>query len=114
MQATLTTVGSLITVILGTVGIIAPTKIAQLVSIEPDGLTGIYEIRATYGGFFLGLGLASLYFDSQVLFTAMGIAWLSAALGRIVSVVGDRNTEIKNIFGILFEMAIGLLFVNNM
>jgi|GEM_PF-4385815 len=54
------TVGSLSTVILAIIGLVAPAKIAHLANIKPDGLTGISEIRATYGGFSSGLGFAFL------------------------------------------------------
>ena len=111
MPEILPRIGALITIFLGFIGLIAPTKIAQLVSIKPDGLRGISEIRATYGGFFFGLGSCSLYFNNHVLFVSLGIAWLSAGFGRSISVICDRSNSAKNIAGILFESAIGLLFI---
>ena len=90
MLEILPTIASVITVALGITALISPLTIAQLVNIKPDGLTGIAEIRATYGGFFLGLGASALYFNSRIVFIAVAIAWLSAAFGRIVSMNCDR------------------------
>ncbi|MEO1340510.1 MAG: DUF4345 family protein [Cyanobacteria bacterium J06635_13] len=114
MREILPTIASTIVIALGIAALVSPLKIAQLVNIEPDGLTGIAEIRATFSGFFLGLGASALYYNGHIIFIAVGTAWLSAALGRIISMICDRNMTTKNIVGILFEMAVGLLFVNNM
>ena len=111
MREMLQTIASMITILLGIAALISPREIARLVNIKPDGLTGIAEIRATYGGFFCGLGVSALYFNNHIVFTAFGVAWLSAAFGRIISIIGDRSMDLKNIAGVLFESAIGLLFM---
>ena len=114
MREILPTIASTIAIALGIAALVSPLKIAQLVNIKPDGLTGIAEIRATYGGFFFGLGASALYFNSRIVFIAVGIAWLSAAFGRIISMICDRSTNLKNIAGVLFESVIGLLFIANL
>ena len=44
-------------------------------------------------------------------FTVAGIAWLGAAVGRAISVIVDRSTELKNLGGIVFEAVIGALML---
>ena len=56
----LATLGALITVALGLLGALAPAAAARLVGVQPVGGVGLSEIRATYGGLFLGLGGACL------------------------------------------------------
>lgn len=42
----------------------------------------------------------------------MGVAWLGAALGRVVSLVADGGyVERKNLVGVLFEASFGVLLL---
>ncbi len=103
--------GALITTGLGLMGLMRPTAAASFTSLEPLGTIGVSEIRATYGGFFFALGAYAIWTQSPVAFAVVGLAWLGAAVGRIVSVFVDRSTSLKNIGGIAFEGAIGALLL---
>lgn len=111
MNQILPNVGALITLALGLLGIAAPMAAAKLVSIEPIGLTGISEVRATYGGLFVGLGGVCLYSQSPTVFFAVGVAVLGAAIGRSVSVLVDRSFAPMNLGGLLFEACMGALLL---
>ena len=108
---TLNLVGVTITCALGILGLVRPTVAARFTSITPDGKTGLSEIRATYGGFFLALGVHCLVVQEDLAFSMLGIAWLGAAGGRMVSVVVDQSREAKNLGGVLFEGCIGVLLL---
>jgi hypothetical protein len=103
--------GALITFSLGLLGVMSPNVAAKLVSIEPIGLTGISEVRATYGGLFVGLGGVCLYSQSSTVFLAVGVAVLGAALGRGVSVLVDHSYAPKNLGGMFFEASMGALLL---
>jgi len=103
--------GAAITLGLGVMGLVSPHRAATFVSIRPDGLNGRSELRATYGGFFLALGLACLLFQEHAMFLLAGLAWMGAAGGRILSVLIDRNVDGKNIIGIFFEAFVGFLLL---
>ena len=103
--------GALITLVLGLIALVSPNVIAKFVSVEPIGLTGISEVRATYGGFFAALGAVCLYSQSSTVFLVTGVAWCGAALGRGLSVLMDRSYAPKNLAGILFETGIGTLLL---
>jgi hypothetical protein len=103
--------GALITLALGVMGLISPASAAAFTSMEPRGAMGISEIRATYGGLFIGLGAIALLQQSPLVFTAVGVAWVGAALGRLVSVLVDRNWTAKNFGGVAFEGVIGALLL---
>lgn len=107
----LNNVGALVTAGLGLMALVRPSAAASFTSIQPQGLLGVSEIRATYGGFFLALGGYGLWTQIPPAFTVAGIAWLGAALGRTVSVVVDRSTSAKNLGGVVFEAAIGGLLL---
>ena len=107
----LANIGAVLTTLLGCLGLFAPTRAAAFTSISPVGANGISEIRATYGGLFAALGVACLSMQSSSLFLAAGIVWIGAGLGRIWSVLVDRNLDPKNIGGIAMEFVMGSLFL---
>jgi hypothetical protein len=41
--------------------------------------------------------------------TVVGLAWLGAALGRVVSLLVDGHRTRKNLAGVAFEAVVGLL-----
>ena len=111
IQVLLHNAGALVTAGLGAMGLLRPWAAAAFTSMQPVGLLGVSEIRATYGGFFLALGAWALYAQAPAAFLAVGLAWLGAAAGRAVSVLADRSTSPKNLGGILFEAGIGALLL---
>ena len=44
-------------------------------------------------------------------FMVAGVAWLGASAGRVYSALVDRNSDIKNIGGIVLEAGMGTLLV---
>jgi hypothetical protein len=69
---------------------------------------GISEFRATYGGFFLCLGIGCLVAQSVQVFTVVGAAWCAAAFARIISYVFDSSRTAHNLAGVGVEAGIGL------
>ncbi len=108
---TLNLVGATFTCVLGLLGLLQPTVAARFTSIKPDGKTGLSEIRATYGGFFLTLGAYCLIVQADLAFSMLGLAWVGAAGGRVISIVVDQSREPRNLGGVLFEGLIGALLL---
>jgi hypothetical protein len=106
----LATLGALITVALGLLGALAPAAAARLVGVQPVG--GVSEIRATYGGLFLGLGGACLVLQSPVAWLVAGIAWVGAALMRLPSLLLDKGSYPKALGGFALELTVGLLLLS--
>jgi hypothetical protein len=104
-------VGAVFTLALGALGLVAPKKVANLVGIVPEGKLGLSEVRATYGGIFIGLGAACLWFQQSEVYIAVGLAWFLAAVSRTVSLFLDQSFSGKNVGGIIIEAGIGLLLV---
>lgn len=107
----LANLGACLTMGLGLLGLFAPAKAAALTSLSPAGPNGRSEIRATYGGLFAALGGACLAAQAEGVFLTVGVAWIGAALGRVWSIVVDRNFSAKNLGGVAFECTIGLLLI---
>jgi hypothetical protein len=109
--AALQIVGATITAGMGALGLFKPLAAAKLVGISPSGKLGLAEVRATYGGFFLALGLFAIWSRSSTVFVALGLAWAGAAAGRIVSIVVDGSFSLKNVGAVAFEAAIAWLLL---
>lgn len=99
-------------VILGCLGLLFPKQVSRVLAIRPEGPRGISEVRATYGGFFLCLGLGCLVTQSDTAFLVAGSAWLGAAIARLISVVADKSLTRENIMGLLFEATVGLMLLS--
>lgn len=98
-------IGAVATTLMGCLGAFFPSRAAKLTNLSPVGATGISEIRATYGGLFMALGLACVVLQSTTAFAVAGLAWTGAAAGRVWSLAIDANFEPKNLGGIVFELA---------
>ena len=90
-------------VLLGVFGFALPQLAAAFVGLKPISESGISEMRATLGSFFLGLGIACLWLQSPIAFTTVGIASIVAAIARLLSLFIDRSFSIKNIGGVFTE-----------
>jgi hypothetical protein len=100
--------GAVVTVMLGCLGLLFPRAVGRVIGIEPDGPLGISEFRATYGGFFLCLGIGCLVAQSVQVFTVVGAAWCAAALARMMSYAVDSSRTAHNLAGVGVEAGIGL------
>jgi hypothetical protein len=100
--------GAVVTVILGCLGLLFPKAVGRVLGIETDKPLGISEFRATYGGFFLCLGIGCLVAQSAHVFTVVGAAWCAAAFARVMSYAVDGSRTGQNLAGVGVEAGIGL------
>ena len=109
---------------LGVRGLISPRWAQKLVRLEPDQQGGGFaEFRATYGGLFLGLHGAALFFAlSWIVFggaligvlatgacAVIAAAWGGAAAGRALSMLRDRTYTRFNLLSSLFEAVLAII-----
>ncbi|MFM7858904.1 MAG: DUF4345 family protein, partial [Flammeovirgaceae bacterium] len=103
--------GASITTGLGCMGLFAPHAAARFTGLKALNPTGFSEFRATYGGIFLALGAALWITREPLLYQVIGVAWIAAAVGRIVSVFADHAKESRNFQAVAFETTIGILLI---
>lgn len=108
LPVSVNTLGALVTFGLGVFGLFSPLGVAQFVGIQPDGERGVSEIRATYGGLFLALGLFAIIAQNTDVFRVVGVGWIGAASARSFSFVRDNSRSGANLGAIVMEAAIGL------
>jgi hypothetical protein len=104
-------IGAIFTTVLGIGGLLRPLMIAKLVGLTPSAPHGISEIRATLGGLFIALGGFALYSQNTVIYGAIGVGWVGAAIARVFSLMIDRQINKQNIGGVFLEGGIGILLL---
>ena len=91
MADILTLVATLLTIVFGLFGFVAPRYTAAALDLAPTASTmGLSEMRASVGGLFVVAGLAALWLDEPLAYAMIGFAFVGAALGRILSLIFDR------------------------
>jgi hypothetical protein len=108
---TMNFIGAILTTVLGIGGLLKPLMVAKLVGLTPSEPHGISEIRATLGGFFIGLGGFALYSQNTVIYGAVGMGWVGAATARIFSLIIDQKINKENIGGVILEGGVGILLL---
>lgn len=74
---------AVVTVVLGLMGLVFPSRAAAFTGLSAQSRTGFGEFRATYGGLFVALGLAPLVLGQPVVFGVVSVTWLGTAVGRL-------------------------------
>lgn len=96
-----------VTVLLGLVGLFLPRLLLRFMGLVAAGDPALAEVRASYGGFRLGLGLSCLLLHPQpLLYLGLGIAWAATLFGRVLSMLSDRGLTIRNWLALVLEAAL--------
>lgn len=110
----LNNLGAVITLGMGGLGLFFPTSAATFVGLEAQSKAGQSEFRATYGGLFVMLGGVAILWQKPEIFMYVGLCWLGAAIGRVLSIFVDKLHSTKNWQGVAFEAAIaGFLLIGS-
>ena len=88
-----------------------PQKVSAIIGLSLPGKLGISEFRATYGGLFIGAGLATLLIGSREAALVLGAAWGGAFAARAISLVVDRSRSRENFAGLAIEAAVAGLLI---
>jgi hypothetical protein len=105
------TIGAGVSVAAGVLGFLWPHQVSKVIGLGlPSGLA-ISEFRATYGGLFIGAGIAVLMIGSSDAASVLGAALAGAFVARAASVVIDRSRSKENIAGLVIEAAVATLLL---
>ncbi len=114
-----TAIIGIITLILGGYGISYPDRVLQWVGFDlltSNRQAGLAEARAVYGGFFIVLGLFTLWAATaprrhRGQLRLLGCLWLGLFGGRMVGIAIDGNAGLLNNIAAAFEAIIGSLLL---
>ena len=88
-----------------------PQSVTSFTGLEASSGRGVTEIRAIFGGLFIGLGLAPLIFNSPEMYQLVGYGYLGAAIIRAVGIVIDRSGNGSNYVTLIVEAVFGVILV---
>jgi len=104
-------VGCLITIGLGVLGFIRPLAAANIVSLRPEGKLGMMELRSSFGGLYIGIGLFALISQQRLVFFALAALWAGIGLSRAAALILERAPSRMAFFNIGFELVMAALFL---
>lgn len=104
-------IASIGTVGTGLLALLKPRSIYGFTGIQAEGGRGITEIRSIFGGLFIALGGAVLYFRTPQAFLILGISYLAIGLVRLVSMFVDNSIERSNIISLATEIVFGVILI---
>lgn len=103
--------GATVSIIAGLLGFFWPSQVSKVIGLRLPGLLGVSEFRATYGGLFIGGGLAVVLVQSGDAAAVLGTAWAGAFIARAISVVIDKSRSKENMAGLVIEAAMAALLL---
>ena len=91
MIETLNVIAALLTIGFGLFGFLAPRYTASALDLTPTTSTmGLSEMRASVGGLFVAMGLFAIWTGLPMAYAMIGVAYVGAAIGRLVSILVDK------------------------
>ena len=105
----MTYVAGAFTALFGLFALFAPVTMLRALrltthSAHPEAVS---EMRSTVGGFYLGMGLMVLmFFEQWAMPMMLGVAWLFAAFGRLVSILSDKGSTFYNLVFLLLDLVL--------
>jgi len=108
---TFAAIGAAISVAAGLLGFLWPQQVSKVIGLGLPSPLAISEFRATYGGLFIGAGVAVLIIGSSDAARVLGAAWAGAFIARAASVVVDRSQSKENFAGLIIEAAVAALLL---
>ena len=99
-------------ILFGLYALVRPYHAAQIAHLKPDDATGSAEIRISFGGLSLMMGIAPLVLNDPAAYQVVGIVFLGAFVTRLLTLVLDHpQTETTFIVSGLFELLVGLILL---
>ena len=103
-------IAALATAATGLLALVRPSAAYGFTGLNAAGARGVTEIRAVFGGLFIGLGLAPLFLGSAA-YTMLGIGYLAIAAARLFSIVFDQSYAQSNWISLGIEIVLGVILV---
>ena len=102
---------AVLTIGTGLLCLVRPRSILGFTGLGEPNERGVTEIRAVFGGGFLGMGLAPLLLNTPAAYQMLGITYLCIGTGRVMGMVLGRSFERSNWISLAFEIPAGILLL---
>ena len=104
-------IAPLLSLMMGLVALVFPETFARQTGLAADGPLGRSELRAVFGGVFIGIGLACVLLGSAAAHVVGAAAFLGGAAAKLLSAVLERGVLPAALPGLLVDLVLGALFV---
>jgi len=94
----------------GLLAFFKPDVTYGFIGLNANGVRGVSEIRAVFGGLFIALGLTPLFLGA-IAYQMLGIGYLALAVTRAFSIVFDKSYAQSNIVSLVIEIVFGAILV---
>ena len=103
-------IAALATAATGLLAFVKPSAAYGFIGLNAEGARGVSEIRAIFGGLFIGLGIAPLFMGATA-YRLLGIGYLAIAAARAFSIVFDKSFAQSNWISLGIEIVLGVILV---
>ena len=94
----------------GLLALVKPSAVYGFTGLTANGVRGVSEIRAIFGGLFIGLGIAPLILGVSA-YQMLGIGYLAIAAARAFSILFDKSTMQSNLISLAIEVVLGAILI---
>ena len=99
-------------ILFGAYALVRPYEAAQFAHLKPEGNDGEAEIRISFGGHFILLGIVPILLNEQAGYQVAGAALLGSFVIRLVTLVTDHpQVGMPFILSGVYELVVGLILV---
>lgn len=95
----------------GLISLFKPRSVLGFIGLEGIGGRGITEVRAIFGGLFIGLALAPVLLNTPAAYTMLGIGYLAIGIARLPAMFLDRSVVSSNWISVAIEFMFGLILL---
>jgi hypothetical protein len=103
-------VAALATAATGLLALVKPSAVYGFTGLTANGVRGVSEIRAIFGGLLFALGLVPLFLG-PVAYQMLGLSYLAIAAARAFSIIFDKSTAQSNLISLGIEIVFGVILV---
>lgn len=103
-------IAALATAATGLLAFVKPDATYGFIGLTANGVRGVSEIRAIFGGLFIALGVTPLVLGAPA-YLMLGIGYLVIAVARAFSIVFDKSYAQSNIISLVIEIVFGAILV---
>lgn len=94
----------------GLLAFFKPDATYGFIGLNANGVRGVSEIRAIFGGLFIALGILPFVMGAPA-YLFLGIIYLAIAIARAISIVIDKSYAQSNILSLVIEIVFGAILV---
>lgn len=106
-----TTTAPLLCLLMGIAALLKPERIAAQVGLAAAGPLGRSELRAVFGGVFVGIAFACLVVATPGAYVAGGAAFLGGAAAKLLTAALERDVFPAALLGLVVDVVLGALFL---